>query len=46
MEPGGEAEPRNEVDEVRWVPLEEAESVLSYERDRNLVLQVTSGSGS
>jgi 8-oxo-dGTP diphosphatase len=46
MEPGGEAEPRNEVDDVRWVPLEEAGSVLSYERDRDLVMQVTSGSSS
>jgi len=32
-------EPRaqNEVDEVRWVPLDEVGSVLTYERDRALV---------
>jgi 8-oxo-dGTP diphosphatase len=28
---------QNEVDEVRWVGLGEAQSVLSYERDRELV---------
>ena len=26
--------PTEEVDEVRWVPLDEAQMVLSYERDR------------
>jgi 8-oxo-dGTP diphosphatase len=33
----GEPEARNEVDEVRWVSLAEAEDLLSYERDRELV---------
>jgi len=33
----GEPEPRNEVDEVRWVPLEEAPALLSYEHDAELV---------
>jgi 8-oxo-dGTP diphosphatase len=33
MEPEGEPRARNEVDEVRWVPLDEAPRVLSYERD-------------
>lgn len=28
---------RNEIDEVRWVPLEVAPSVLSYERDVELL---------
>jgi 8-oxo-dGTP diphosphatase len=42
MKPGGEAEARNEIDEVRWVSLEDAPSVLSYARDRDLVTQVTS----
>jgi 8-oxo-dGTP diphosphatase len=46
MEPAGEAAPCNEVDEVRWVPLEDAAAVLSYERDRELVTQLTSAGGS
>ena len=29
----GEAAPTNEVDEVRWLPLDEAERLLSYDRD-------------
>jgi 8-oxo-dGTP diphosphatase len=33
----GEPRVQNEVDEVRWVPLEEAAALLSYERDRALV---------
>jgi 8-oxo-dGTP diphosphatase len=33
MEPIGDAVPQNEVDEVRWVPLAEAPSLLSYPRD-------------
>jgi 8-oxo-dGTP diphosphatase len=28
---------QNEVDEVRWVPLEEAALLLSYDRDRELL---------
>ena len=32
-----EPEPRNEVDEVRWVPLEEAPSVVTYEHDAQLL---------
>jgi hypothetical protein len=31
---GGEAEPRNEIDDVAWRPLGEAERRLSYDRDR------------
>jgi 8-oxo-dGTP diphosphatase len=30
-------EPDDEVDEVRWVPLEAAEALLSYAHDRSLV---------
>jgi 8-oxo-dGTP diphosphatase len=33
----GEPAPQNEVDEVRWVPLDEADTVLSYDRDRALL---------
>jgi 8-oxo-dGTP pyrophosphatase MutT (NUDIX family) len=31
---GGEAEPRDEIDDVAWLPLTEAERKLSYDRDR------------
>ena len=34
---GGQAEPRNEVDAVRWVSLADAAGVLTYERDRELL---------
>jgi len=35
MEPvAGKAAPDNEVDEVRWLPLEQAAALLSYDRDR------------
>jgi 8-oxo-dGTP diphosphatase len=37
MSSSGEAEARNEVDEVRWVPLDDAGELLSYERDRSLL---------
>jgi 8-oxo-dGTP diphosphatase len=37
MEAAGEPEPRNEIDEVRWVPLADAGALLSYERDRDLL---------
>ena len=33
----GEPRAQNEVDEVRWVPLEEAAELLTYERDAGLV---------
>jgi 8-oxo-dGTP diphosphatase len=46
MEADGEPAPCNEVDEVRWVPLEEARAALTYERDRDLVTQVTNQRGS
>ena len=31
---GGEFEPSDEVDELRWIPLERAAEVLDYEQDR------------
>jgi 8-oxo-dGTP diphosphatase len=35
MDPGnGRAEPRNEVDAIRWVSIEEAAALLTYPRDR------------
>ena len=34
---GGEATPQNEVDDVRWLPLDRALETLSYERDREIV---------
>jgi 8-oxo-dGTP diphosphatase len=38
MEAGdGDFTPDEEVDELRWVPLDEAASMLSYEIDRGLV---------
>ena len=38
MDPGtGRAEPRNEVDAVRWVSLEEAATLLTYPRDREIL---------
>jgi 8-oxo-dGTP diphosphatase len=41
MEPAGEAFAQNEVDEVRWVPLEKASAVLSYSRDVELLRGVS-----
>jgi 8-oxo-dGTP diphosphatase len=43
MTADGEPEPRNEVDEVRWVPLAEAPALLSYERDVELLSLLASG---
>ncbi len=34
---GGDFEPNDEVDEVRWVPIGEAAAELTYERDRELL---------
>lgn len=33
-------EPNDEVDEVRWLPIKDLDSVLSYEHDRGLVPQL------
>jgi 8-oxo-dGTP diphosphatase len=47
MEPlGGAFEPGDEADELRWVGEEEAGSLLSYERDRGLVLKALRNGGS
>jgi 8-oxo-dGTP diphosphatase len=38
MDPGNDrAEPRNEVDAVRWASLEEAATLLTYPRDRKIL---------
>jgi 8-oxo-dGTP diphosphatase len=34
---GGEFAPNEEVDEMRWLPVHEAASLLTYPRDRELV---------
>ena len=34
---GGEFQPNDEVDELRWLPLHESMSTLSYEHDRELI---------
>ena len=47
MEPqGGDFEPTDEVDELRWVGPEEALALLSYEHDRQLVHLATDASAS
>jgi 8-oxo-dGTP pyrophosphatase MutT (NUDIX family) len=41
MEPiAGEAAPQNEVDEVRWLLLEQAAALLSYDRDRAVLASI------
>jgi 8-oxo-(d)GTP phosphatase len=38
MQPeSGSFEPHDEIDEIRWVPVAEAASALSYERDRDVL---------
>jgi 8-oxo-dGTP pyrophosphatase MutT (NUDIX family) len=37
---GGDFEPNDEVDELRWLTIEGARSLLSHEHDRDLVAQV------
>ena len=37
---GGRFEPTDEVDELRWVPLDHAADLLDYEHDRELVASV------
>jgi 8-oxo-dGTP pyrophosphatase MutT (NUDIX family) len=41
---GGVAAPRNEVDEVRWLPLGRAVELLTYDRDRELLEAFARGS--
>ena len=38
-----EFQPNDEVDEVRWVPIDEAEGLLSYERERAVLAQISVG---
>ena len=33
----GSFEPNDEVDDVRWLPIDEARALLSYERDRDIL---------
>jgi 8-oxo-dGTP diphosphatase len=37
MEATGEGAPHNEVDEIRWLPVAEAENALSHDRDREVL---------
>jgi 8-oxo-dGTP diphosphatase len=37
----GEARAQNEVDEVRWAPIDEARELLTHERDRALLEEVS-----
>jgi 8-oxo-dGTP pyrophosphatase MutT (NUDIX family) len=42
MEPlDGEFVPNDEVDEMRWSPVAEARDLLTYDRDRDLLREVT-----
>jgi len=41
MEAAGEASPSNEVDEVRWITPAEGAELLSYDYDRELLVQVS-----
>ena len=34
---GGEFEPNDEVDELRWLPPDEARELLTYDRDRGVL---------
>ena len=44
MEAGeGEFEPNDEVDELRWVPLDEASGLVSYDFDRELLKRMPAG---
>jgi 8-oxo-dGTP diphosphatase len=38
---GGEFTPNREVSELRWLPLEEAPALLSYDRDREILARLT-----
>lgn len=38
MQPvAGVARPQNEIDEVRWLPVAQARSLMSYDRDRSVL---------
>jgi 8-oxo-dGTP pyrophosphatase MutT (NUDIX family) len=38
---GGEFRPNREVDELRWVPVDQAAALLSYEHDRDVLRGLT-----
>jgi 8-oxo-dGTP pyrophosphatase MutT (NUDIX family) len=38
---GGVLRPANEIDEARWVPIDEAARMLTYARDRELLARAT-----
>jgi 8-oxo-dGTP diphosphatase len=40
---GGDFVPGDEVDEVRWLPVDSAAAILSYERDRELLERFSTG---
>lgn len=44
MTAAGEARAQNEVDEVRWVSLDEAAELLTHDRDRRLLRTVSDSS--
>lgn len=41
MEATGDGAPQNEVDAIRWLPLEEAGDALSHDRDREVLRALT-----
>jgi 8-oxo-dGTP diphosphatase len=41
MAAAGEPEARNEIDEVRWVPLADAPALLTYDRDVELLSRLS-----
>jgi 8-oxo-dGTP diphosphatase len=46
MDPGsGRAEPRNEVDAIRWASIEEAAALLTYPRDRKILTALCAAVG-
>jgi 8-oxo-dGTP diphosphatase len=46
MQPlGGDFRPHDEVDEVRWLSLPEAEATLTYERDRAVLAALANAVG-
>ena len=42
---GGTFEPNSEVDQVRWLPAEEADRTLTYTRDRDLLENLATTGG-
>jgi 8-oxo-dGTP pyrophosphatase MutT (NUDIX family) len=40
---GGRFQPNREVDDIRWLPLDEARRLLTYDRDRAILDRFTGG---